>query len=258
MKVISSIEEWKKHFFKQNPQGNVGLVPTMGALHRGHSELIRRSIEDNQKTVVSIFVNPTQFNDAADLENYPRTLQKDLDLLNELGVDWALTPSFSDMYPDNYQYRVTENQWSQDLCGSNREGHFDGVLTIVLKLLNLVQPSRVYFGEKDFQQLQLVQGLVNAFFIPVSVVPVPTVRESDGLAVSSRNKLLTQRDRQLAPQIHATIKQSNLSSQQCEEKLRQCGFKVDYVKDLGGRRYAAAFLGEVRLIDNVELQGGQK
>jgi pantoate--beta-alanine ligase len=224
----------------------------MGALHAGHETLLKRCREENEISVLSIFVNPTQFNDPKDFEKYPLTWEEDLKIAEAHGVDVVFYPRYPEMYPDDYHYRVTENEWSQELCGKSRPGHFDGVLSVVMKLFNVVAPSRAYFGEKDFQQFTLIQGMVRAFFMDLILVPVPTVREADGLAMSSRNRRLTADERALAPLLYKTIS-SAASSEEARATLEKQGFKVDYLTDRKGRRFVAAFLGDVRLIDNVQI-----
>lgn len=242
-----AMQQWRRLV-----KGSVGFVPTMGALHAGHEELLKRAREENEHVVLSIFVNPTQFNDANDLAKYPKTWEQDLTLAKSNGVSAIFYPKYADMYPDNYRYKVTENEYSRILDGAHRPGHFDGVLSVVMKLFNIVSPSRAYFGEKDFQQLTLVQGMVESYFMNLEVVPVPTVREADGLAMSSRNTRLTSEHRQKAPAIYKAITQSS-SAEQAAKILTEQGFEVDYVTDIGARRYVAAKLGEVRLIDNVKI-----
>lgn len=249
IRTIQEFREWRKTIVDKS----VGFVPTMGALHLGHAELIERAKKENQIVVLSIFVNPTQFNDKKDFEKYPATWESDLKLAEKLGVDCILHPEFKEIYPDNYRFKVSENELSLKLCGHDRPGHFDGVLTIVMKLLNIVRPNRSYFGEKDFQQLSLVRDMVQSFFMETEIVPVQTVREADGLAMSSRNTRLNSEQRQLAPKIYETLT-STASAQEARQTLEQkLGLKVDYVEDLNGRRFAAVKCGEVRLIDNVEL-----
>ncbi len=231
---------------------SVGFVATMGALHPGHASLLQQSRKENSVTVLSIFVNPTQFNDKKDFEKYPLSLEKDLSLAKENGVDVVFAPTAEMIYPDKYKYKVIENELSQILCGKDRPGHFDGVLTIVMRLLQIVQPSKAYFGEKDFQQLSLIKNMVTAFFLPVEIIPVATLREDDGLAMSSRNIRLSIEDRKKAPLIYKSITQCK-SAPDAIVQLQSAGFIVDYVIDLQGRRFAAAKLGEVRLIDNVKI-----
>jgi pantoate--beta-alanine ligase len=233
-------------------RGSVGFVPTMGALHAGHEKLLTRAREENERVVLSIFVNPTQFNDPNDLAKYPKTWDQDLKMAEDNGVSAIFYPKYADMYPDNYRYKVTENEYSNLLDGAHRPGHFDGVLSVVMKLFNIVSPDRAYFGEKDFQQLSLVKGMVDSFFMNLEVIPVATVRESDGLAMSSRNTRLTPEQRKKAPAIYKAITQS-ASAEQAAKTLNEQGFAVDYVTDIGNRRFVAAKLGEVRLIDNVKI-----
>ncbi len=235
--------------------GATGFVPTLGALHEGHLSLVRRAVAENARGWVSIFVNPAQFNDSADLERYPRTVEQDLELLRGTDCDLVFLPRAKDIYRDGYRYRVTENRLSLELEGAARPGHFDGVLTVVLKLLLLTKPQRAYFGEKDFQQLELVEGLVEAFFLDTQIVRCPTRREPDGLAMSSRNRLLTPAERARAPAFRRLLAESVAAhhpTAQAAAALAREGFRVDYVADHGGRRLAAVHLGHVRLIDNVE------
>jgi pantoate--beta-alanine ligase len=234
--------------------GDTGFVPTMGALHEAHLSLVRRAKSENLRAWVSIFVNPSQFNDPADLARYPRPLEQDLELLRAAGCDLVFVPPAREIYPDSYRYRVSENELSLKYCGAGRPGHFDGVLTVVLKLLLLVRPERAYFGEKDFQQLQLVEGLVQAFFLDTAIVRHPLVREPDGLATSSRNRLLSADERKRAPALHRVLAASVAGRQPAAEAaaaLARAGFEVEYVADHDGRRLAAVRLGPVRLIDNV-------
>lgn len=230
----------------------VGFVPTMGALHEGHKTLLNQAGNENEIVILSIYVNPTQFNNPEDFKNYPSTWDKDVEIARESGVDILFAPNYQEMYPDAYRYLVHEKELSTQLCGEHRPGHFDGVLSIILKLFNLVQPTKAYFGEKDYQQLSLIQGLVQAFFIPVEIVPVQTVREKDGLALSSRNLRLSFEERAKAPELHKIVTSAK-SAEEAKMKLAEAGFKVDYVTDLDERRFVAAYLGPVRLIDNVEV-----
>lgn len=250
-RVIRSPQEFKQWRREQDGM-TVGFVPTMGALHAGHESLLQRCREEVDLSVLSIFVNPTQFNDPKDFEKYPATWEQDLAMAEKNGVDVIFYPRPEEMYPDGYHYKVIENEFTGVLCGATRPGHFDGVLSVVMKLFNIVSPTKAYFGEKDFQQLTLIQGMVRAFFMDLIIVPVPTMREADGLAMSSRNVRLTSDERAKAPAIYKTIKNAK-SAVEASEQLTALGFKVDYVTDLKGRRFAAAFLGDVRLIDNVQI-----
>lgn len=229
----------------------IGFVPTMGALHAGHRALLERARAENDRVVLSIFVNPTQFNDLADLARYPQTLARDLALAEGLATD-VLVPTAQAMYPDNYRFRATELELSRELEGAHRPGHFDGVLTVVLKLLNLVRPHRAYFGEKDWQQLQLVRDMAAALFLPAEIVACPTVREDDGLAMSSRNARLSPAGRTHAAHFSRILKEAPDAAGAALE-LKFAGFEVDYVEDRAGARLGAVRLEGVRLIDHVRL-----
>lgn len=255
MEILTRISDWQAWRSTIKPEKSVGLVPTMGALHAGHQSLINRCRRENDICTISIFVNPTQFNDPNDLDNYPSTFDADRALCEAEGVDAIFFPKFDDLYPDNYRYRVSENEESQLLCGAHRSGHFDGVLSVVMKLLNLAQPRRAYFGEKDWQQLQLVKGMVDAFFMPVTIVPCPTVREDDQLALSSRNVRLSAEHRQKAAAFPRLLSTPG-PAEDVTRLLEAEGFEVDYVQDFKGHRCAAIHCGGVRLIDNLSLGQG--
>ena len=250
MKVIKTVEEFKE-IRKTFGDKSVGFVPTMGGLHNGHLSLMKRAIAENDISVASVYLNPTQFNDKKDLETYPANFDDDCALLEKAGVDYLFAPTYPVMYPDDYKYMLTEKDFSKELCGAKRPGHFDGVLTVVMKLLNIVKPTRAYFGEKDFQQYKLLDGMVKAFFMDVQLVPCPIVREENGLAISSRNRKLSPAGLALAPKFHE-IMAAGGSEAEITKKLEAAGFKVDYVTKKDGRLYAAVFLEEVRLIDNIE------
>ena len=253
MRTFEDPAAWRRERAAQVQAGlTLGFVPTMGALHEGHLSLVRRSQSENDRTLVSIFVNPTQFDDPADLARYPRTIDADLAALRAERADFVLLPRADDFYRDGFRYRLTENHLSTLLEGAHRPGHFDGVLTVVMKLLQVAQPDRAYFGEKDWQQLDLVRGMVDAFFVPVTIVPCPTVREADGLALSSRNRTLAPADRQRAPRFYRALSSAPTPADAARE-LSASGFDVDYVEDRDGRRLGAVRLGGVRLIDNVPL-----
>ena len=251
MKTFTSISEWQSYraAMQETP---VGFVPTMGALHQGHLSLVEASRENNAFTIVSVFINPEQFDDRADFDAYPDDYRKDLGQLKNAGVDVVLMPDAAQIYADDYRFKVTESDFSQRLCGAHRPGHFDGVLTVVMRLLNLVQPDNAYFGEKDYQQLQLIRDMVAAFFMPVNIVACATVREADGLAMSSRNQHLDTANRVKAASLYAALKQSRTVTE-VRQTLAGQGFDVDYVEDIANRRLAAARLGNTRLIDNVEI-----
>ncbi|MCH7612142.1 MAG: pantoate--beta-alanine ligase [Candidatus Marinimicrobia bacterium] len=250
MKCIYDLDQWRELRQTDYNSGSLGFVPTMGALHKGHLSLVQSSIKDNDFTVVSIFLNPTQFNNPEDYRTYPRTFEADKALLENEGVDVLLNPNYDQLYSDEYKYNILESELSKQLCSSSRPGHFDGVLTVVMKLLNLVQARYAYFGEKDYQQYLLVKGMAQAFFLNTEIVPCPTVREPDGLAYSSRNRRLSPKDRLKAPLFYSLLK-SELDPKRIAVELKTAGFKVDYVEEIGHRRYGAVYAGDVRLIDNV-------
>lgn len=253
MKVLKDMQDWRK--IGQKMPDSIGFVPTMGALHDGHASLLHRSVAENTATVLSIYVNPTQFNDPKDLANYPDTLEHDLTVAEEAGVDYVIMPSYQDLYSDGYRYQVIEKEFSQELCGANRPGHFDGVLTVVMKLLNLVRPRRAYFGKKDLQQFMLVRDMVETFFIDVEIVGCETIRECDGLAMSSRNKLLNTDARRIARKFNETLA-SPASDDAVANALTEFGFRVDYVETRNRTRFGAIVVNcgdhSVRLIDNVD------
>jgi pantoate--beta-alanine ligase len=231
---------------------SVGFVPTMGALHEGHIALIKKSLKQNDITIVSIFVNPTQFNNLEDLNNYPKTFDKDLQILKKLNVDYLFNPIYSEIYSDGYKYRIIETDFSKHLCGKFRPGHFEGVLTIVMKLLNIVKPDKAYFGEKDYQQLQLVKGMVKAFFINTKIISHPTVRTKEGLALSSRNLRLNEEQLKVAAEFPRLLK-SGLSIKKIKSQLKKLGFEVEYIEKFGDRIFGAVYLENIRLIDNVKV-----
>lgn len=248
--TITELIKLRRKYSSENKK--VGFVPTMGALHEGHVSLFNKSVTENDDTIVSIYVNKTQFNDPSDYNNYPRNIEKDIELLEKNGVDVLFLPTYEEIYADNYNYRITENSLSKILCGKTRKGHFEGVLTVVLKLLNLIHPAKAYFGEKDYQQYLLIKKMCEAFFINTEIFSCPTVREIDGLAMSSRNLLLTNQERKIAANFYRLLKQEN-DINKVKIELEKLGFGIDYIEDIDQRRFGAVFLGKVRLIDNVEL-----
>jgi pantoate--beta-alanine ligase len=251
--VLNTIEAWHTARAGHRAAGrSVGFVPTMGALHEGHASLFRAARAENDVVLASVFVNPTQFDEAHDFERYPRTLPADLTLMQDAGVDVVFVPNVAEMYPGGSRYRVEETEFSRELCGAHRPGHFSGMLTVVLKLLQIADAERAYFGEKDWQQLALVRGLAQTFFLPTAIIGCPTVREPDGLALSSRNTRLTPAERALAPQFHAALVSAPTAAAAAAQ-LTAAGFAVDYVEDRPGRRLGAVRLGSTRLIDNVPL-----
>ena len=255
MIVIDTLDDWRPLRDEwRSAEFSVGFVPTMGALHDGHLSLVRRSVEENDRTVVSILVNPTQFDEQGDLDAYSRDLEQDRSMLEEAGAHAVLAPDPDAIYTDGYRYRVTETDRSWSLEGAQRPGHFDGVLTVVLKLLQIVRPDRAYFGEKDWQQLQLVKGMVEALFLDAEIIGCPIIREADGLAMSSRNVRLDAAARAKAAEFARVLQAGGSAGESAGEiaaRLVDLGIDVDYVESHDGRLLAAVRIGGVRLLDNV-------
>jgi pantoate--beta-alanine ligase len=278
MQVIQDPQLLRQEITKLKQQGaQIGFVPTMGNLHQGHLTLVKTSQQHAQITVVSIFVNPMQFNNANDLANYPKTLIEDCEKLAQAGVDFVFTPSVETMYPNglDVQTFVEVPGVSDCLEGELRPGHFRGVSTIVTKLFNLVQPDVACFGEKDFQQLSVIKQMVRDLAMPINIIPVPTVRDASGLALSSRNGKLTAPQKKIAPTLAKVMNQLANSIQQAPENISNLvieasealtlsGFKTDKIHVVDPLTLApitsnskkivvlmAAFLGDIRLIDNI-------
>ena len=255
----------------------IGFIPTMGNLHQGHLNLVREARQLCDVVVVSIFVNPTQFGPNEDFDNYPRTLEQDRNLLAEVGCDIVFAPSVEQMYGKYPRLtNISVSEITNDLCGLQRPGHFDGVALIVTKLFNIVQPNFAFFGQKDYQQLAVIKQMVRDLSIPIEVIGVPIARAEDGLALSSRNGYLTEQDRQTAPVIFKALKtaEQNLHSGQVlsdtlgqiRASLTDAGLIVDYVEvrnpmlqkvdqfDQDVVLFVAAKLGKTRLIDNLQVK----
>lgn len=209
MEIIHTINELKARLSHHRSQGQtIGLVPTMGALHEGHASLVRRSVDDNDITVVSIFLNPTQFNDKNDLATYPRTLEADCDLLRECGATYAFAPSVEEVYPEPDTRQFSYPPTDTVMEGAMRPGHFNGVCQIVSKLFMMTEPTRAYFGEKDYQQIAVIRRMVDDLGFTLEIVPCPVIREESGLAKSSRNMLLSDSERQIAAHIYRALHES--------------------------------------------------
>ena len=289
MQIINAVAQLQAVISGWKQRGlRIGFVPTMGNLHQGHLSLVEGAKSSCDKVVVSIFVNPLQFDEEADLKAYPRTLEQDLEKLTSAAVDLVFVPSEYDLYPEGRENitRVEVPGLSDILEGASRPGHFSGVTTVVTKLFHCVQPDKAFFGEKDFQQLRLIQRMVSDLNFPLEVVSMPTCREDDGLAMSSRNRRLSVAERQLAPSLYQVLTETaqkitsqvtdfQALSKQAEKNIEKQGFMVDYVSirlgyDLSipkssvtqnGQPYqkgelvilAAVRLGEIRLIDNIRV-----
>lgn len=223
MQIIHKIDQLQESIATSKTGGvRIGLVPTMGALHEGHLKLIREAKSYCDMVVVSIFVNPTQFGPNEDLDKYPRTFESDAKMCENERVDILFAPSVAEMYPDTQYLQIQVHKLADTLCGATRPGHFNGVLQVVNKFLQIVQPDKAFFGQKDIQQFVLIQTMVNEFNIPVELHAIPTVRESDGLALSSRNRYLSDSDRQIAPVFYAQLQKVKIEIELIlSEKLLQ-------------------------------------
>ncbi len=256
MKVVRTVQAARATL--RDERGAVGLVPTMGGLHEGHLALLRAARSENDTVVMSLFVNPAQFGDAADLAAYPRDEERDLDLAREAGVDLVFAPETEEMYPQGFQTWVEVTEIGSVLEGAFRPGHFRGVATVVLKLLEIVRPARVYFGQKDAQQVEVVRRMIRDLALEVELRVLPTVRDADGLALSSRNALLTPEERRRALALPRALATKDPAAAHAE-LARSNGLVVDYVEVahfdppvLAG----AVRVGSVRLIDNIVLDEG--
>jgi len=279
IKIIRKISELQKFSKKTLLQGkSIGLVPTMGALHKGHLHLVETSAKNNDVTIVSIFVNPTQFGANEDFAKYPRRLQTDAELCAEAGANIVFAPEPKDMYPKPLQTYVRNAELESVYCGKWRPGHFAGVLSVVAKLFNIALPSRAYFGEKDFQQLQVIRKMVFDLNFPVKVIGVKTIREKSGLAMSSRNEYMSLKERDAASSIYAGLLEAKKMYEKgidsvaklkgiVEKKIKQAGGKIQYVEiaDKNDLRpiktkvsknsviLLACYFGKTRLIDHLEF-----
>ena len=281
MKLVHTIQELRAELDIQRQAGKkIGLVPTMGALHEGHASLVRRAVAENEVVVVSDFVNPTQFNDKNDLLKYPRTLEADCELLEKEGAAYVFAPSVEEMYPEPDTRQFSYAPLDTVMEGKYRPGHFNGVCQIVSKLFMMVEPDKAYFGEKDFQQLAIIREMVKQMQFPLEIVGCPIVRESDGLALSSRNARLSEEQRKQALGISQTLfkSQEYAASHTLEETQKFVedgiaaaeGLELEYFEIVDGmtlQKVASwedtdyvvgcitVFCGEVRLIDNIKYKG---
>ena len=280
MKVIHTIKDLQAELSVLKAQGKkVGLVPTMGALHAGHASLVKRSVNENEVTVVSVFVNPTQFNDKNDLVKYPRTLDADCKLLEACGATYAFAPSVEEMYPEPDTRQFSYAPLDTVMEGAFRPGHFNGVCQIVSKLFEAVKPHRAYFGEKDFQQLAIIREMVRQMQFDLEIVGCPIVREEDGLALSSRNARLSAEERENALKISQTLFKSRTfaATHTVSETLKFVedaiaavpGLRLEYFEIVDGNTLQkvdnwnhtsyvvgciTVFCGDVRLIDNIKYK----
>lgn len=278
MKIFERVKELRAELDKTDPAG-VGFVPTMGALHAGHRSLVERARKENEVVVVSVFVNPTQFNDKNDLRHYPRTPEADARLLEEAGADLVLMPSVEEIYPEEDTRQFDFGQIDKVMEGATRPGHFNGVAQVVSRLFDIVRPARAYFGEKDFQQIAVIRAMVEQLSLPVEIVDCPIVRGEDGLALSSRNTLLDAEHRAAAPHIYATLRAAVEKSHELspealkawvtEQIERNPLLRVIYYQSVDARTMQevsawndaeriqgciAVQAGPIRLIDNIRIR----
>lgn len=279
MEILRTIDEVRRWVREQKAQGHaIHFVPTMGYFHEGHLNLMRQAKSDGGKVIVSIFVNPLQFGPHEDFERYPRDFNRDHQLAESVGVDALFYPEVSEMYPAGYQTEVRVKKLSQPLCGRSRPGHFEGVATVVMKLFHIVTPDRAYFGEKDFQQLRIIQQMVLDMNLPIRIVPCPIVREPDGLAMSSRNVYLTPEERQSATVLYRSLcwaQEQVQAGERDAQRIRQGVYeriaqeplaRIDYVEVVDAETLepvarierptlvaVAVYFGKARLIDNTVL-----
>ncbi|WP_126992505.1 pantoate--beta-alanine ligase [Thermosipho globiformans] len=276
MRVIEKIEDMKK-ISKEilESKKTIGFVPTMGFLHEGHLSLVKAAKSENDITVVSIFVNPTQFGPNEDYNNYPRDLERDLSMLKNMEVDYVFVPSVDEMYPDSFSTYVEEIKLSKFLCGASRPGHFRGVCTVVTKLFNIVKPTRAYFGQKDAQQFRILRRMVRDLNMDVELVEMPIVREPDGLALSSRNTYLNDEERKEAVRLYKSllkakelvesgVKDVEIIKNEMKKILTHPLLRIDYIEIVDEENLEpvekidrkviiaiAVFVGRARLIDNM-------
>lgn len=277
MQIYKTIAEIREALAGKALQKKIGFVPTMGALHKGHLSLVERCHSESDLTVVSIYVNPTQFGPQEDLNHYPRNLEKDIDLLRNYHVDIVFTPDDVQMYPEGYCTWVQVEGLSDILCGASRPGHFRGVATIVLKLMHIVNPKLMFMGMKDYQQIIVLEKMIEDLNLETKIVRCPIVREPDGLAMSSRNSYLTPDERQRATCLIKALKNaqqmvneghldSSILISEAENIIKQSDGRIDYIKIVdgstlqelpevrsGSRMMLAVYIGNTRLIDNIEL-----
>ena len=278
MILVKTKTELQRLLKKPREEGSVGLVPTMGALHAGHLSLVQNAADENQTVVVTIFVNPTQFNNTEDLKRYPRNLEADLKMLEPTGCDLIFAPEPEEIYPEPDIRRFDFGELETVMEGKYRPGHFNGVAQVVSRLFEIVQPDKAYFGLKDFQQLAVIKKMVEQLNLPVEIVPCPIVREQNGLAMSSRNELLTAEERENASMIYKTLTEAKKQvGQKSVKELREWMMEninnnpflnVEYIEIVDDKNLqpvssrnnegtkvacAAVFCGKVRLIDNLVL-----
>ena len=278
MQIIQDISLTKSLCRSLKQEGALGFVPTMGYLHEGHLSLVKQSVKENPNTIVSIFVNPSQFGQNEDLATYPRDLERDVALLKECGVEYIFNPSAQAIYPDGFDTWVVPDKLAGVLCGKSRPGHFRGVATVVLKLLNITNPDHMYMGIKDYQQLRILKQMIIDLHLDCDIVACPIVREADGLAMSSRNSYLNPDERKRALSLYQGLlrarelyaqgeRDCGLIINTIKENIQDSGGRIDYIEcvdplslqsvsdaDDDTRMMLAVYFGKTRLIDNMALK----
>lgn len=277
MQIIDSLKEITHISRNWDSRQKIGFVPTMGALHEGHLALVKQSLSSCDITIVSIFVNPAQFGPKEDFNRYPQTFEQDYQALLELGVDYIFLPNASQMYPEGYKTWINIDKITEVLCGASRPGHFTGVATVVLKLVNLVRPTLMFMGEKDFQQVVVLETMLNDLNLETKISRCPIIRNNSGLALSSRNRYLSPEELTIAPALYKAMQEFRTSANKgnndagelltsLAQNLVDKGFKIDYLEIVdsatlekqsivqqGNRLIIAVYLGKTRLIDNLEI-----
>ncbi|OQM45186.1 pantoate--beta-alanine ligase [Anoxybacillus sp. UARK-01] len=255
MMIIQTIQEMQQKTAQYRQQGkSIGFVPTMGYLHEGHAALLKKAREENDIVVLSVFVNPLQFGPNEDFDRYPRDMERDEKIAKASGVDLLFYPSVTEMYPRPLSVQVAVKERVDVLCGKSRPGHFDGVATVLAKLFHIVMPTRAYFGMKDAQQVAVVDGLIRDFHFPIELVPVPTVREADGLAKSSRNVYLSPEERKEAPALYAALQKAKRAIENGERNPSAiCALVEDYIQT-----YTHGIIDYVEVYSYPDLQPLQK
>jgi len=253
MKIFENLNEWIS-FRKAITNKTIGFVPTMGNLHQGHKSLLLRSVEENDISILSIYINPTQFQNKNDLEKYPKTYEEDIKIAKQAGIDFIIMPTYEQIYPDHYTYKMTNNsELSTIMEGRTRPGFFDGMLTVVLKLLMIAKANKAYFGEKDYQQLCLVKDMAAAFFLDTEIIPCPTIRNENGFALSSRNNRLNKQQLELA-QNFPKLLHSDKTCDEIKRCLENLNIKVNYIQEYKNRRLGSVVIGNINLIDNGSIE----
>lgn len=278
MQIIQDISLTKSLCHSLKQEGTLGFVPTMGYLHEGHLSLVKQSVKENPNTIVSIFVNPSQFGQNEDLATYPRDLERDVELLKECGVEYVFNPNAQAIYPDGFDTWVVPDKLAGVLCGKSRPGHFRGVATVVLKLLNITNPDHMYMGIKDYQQLRILKQMIIDLHLDCDIVACPIVREADGLAMSSRNSYLNPDERKRALSLYQGLlrarelyaqgeRDCGLIINTIKENIQDSGGRIDYIECVDPlslqsvsdakddtRMMLAVYFGKTRLIDNMALK----